>query len=50
MGVRFKHGGTLSSLTKGGPGPGAYDPNFNSANTELPKYSIKGRYVEPKRD
>ena len=32
------------------PGPGTYDPRFNASQTELPKYSIKGRYVDRKRD
>jgi hypothetical protein len=32
------------------PGPGTYDPRFNASQTELPKYSIKGRYELKKKD
>lgn len=50
MGVKLSYGGTMSTKASEVPGPGAYDPQFKAAMPELPKFSIKGRYAERKRD
>ena len=50
MGAKLSYGGTMSTKASEVPGPGAYDPQVKAALPELPKFSIKGRYAERKRD
>jgi len=41
--------GALSKSSALNPGPGNYNPDFKAVVSSLPKFSIKGRYVDRPR-
>jgi len=46
MGKKLDSGGALSRSSALNPGPGNYNPDFKVTIASLPKFSIKGRYIE----
>lgn len=50
MGLKLEKLGAISpEKTKYIPGPGAYQPDYNRNLTQLPSYSMKGRYQDSKK-
>lgn len=50
MGLKLAIGGTMPTKASDIPGPGAYNPKFIAQAKDCPKYSIKGRYADRRRD
>lgn len=49
MGAKLANQSALKSFTAYVPGPGTYEGDYRAVTASLPKYSMKGRYREPKR-
>lgn len=48
MGLKLEKHGSLSTKNLV-PGPGSYDGDYKMATRSMPKYSMKGKYMERKK-
>lgn len=49
MGLKLENKSMTASAKQLGPGPGKYNPDFNSNVTKYPEFSMKGRYKEVRK-
>lgn len=48
MGLKLEKHGSLSTKNLV-PGPGTYDGDYHAQTKSMPKYSMKGKYMDAKR-